>query len=58
MLVILLGKNSKDRNLGLWVVGLTINNGSGTSILLNNDSLVRIQVPNQVELNQEAVVKL
>ena len=58
MLVILLGKNSKDRNLGLWVVGLTINNGSGTSILLNNDSLVRIQFPNQVELNQEAVVKL
>ena len=58
MLVFLLGKNSKDRHLGLWVVGLTINNGSGTSILLNNDSLVRIQFPNQVELNQEAVVKL
>ena len=58
MLVFLLGKNSKDRHLGLWVVGLTINKGSGTSILLNNDSLVRIQFPNQVELNQEAVVKL
>ena len=39
--------DEEDSLLGLWVVGLTINNASGPS-LINNESIVRIQFQNEL----------